>query len=267
MRLDTLAVGDFHQCGITSAAKAYCWGHNEYGQLGDGTHTDRTEPVPVLGGLSFSTISAGGNYTCGLTTVGAAYCWGRNDFGELGIGTTDTFTGGLGQTIPEVVAGGLRFSAVTAAGQTCALTATGTAYCWGINWFGEVGIGTKTPILEAGPTAPALVLGDLTLSGIAAGAGHTCATTETGTAYCWGANWQGQLGVARTDPFPGAGSLSPILVTGGFSFSTVVTGSQHTCGLDTDGVAHCWGQNHQGQLGNGSTTDGLIPTAVAGELR
>ena len=265
--LDTLAVGDFHQCGITSTAKAYCWGHNEYGQLGDGTYTDRTEPVPVLGDLSFSSISAGGNYTCGLTTLGAAYCWGRNDFGELGIGTNDTFTPGRGQTTPEASTGGLRFAALTAAGQTCALTEGGTAYCWGINWFGEVGIGTTTAILEPGPTNPALVLGDLTFVGIAAGAGHTCARTFTGMAYCWGANWQGQLGVARVDPFPGAGALSPVPVMGGLSFTTVVTGSQHTCGLDADGLAYCWGHNHEGQLGNGSTADGLIPIEVAGALK
>ena len=95
--LDTLAVGDFHQCGITSNAKAYCWGHNEHGQLGDGTFTDRPEPVPVLGDLAFSAISTGGNYTCGLTTAGTAYCWGRNIFGQLGIGTNDTFSGVLGR--------------------------------------------------------------------------------------------------------------------------------------------------------------------------
>jgi len=72
---------------------AYCWGYNAYGQLGDGTTTDRLVPTPVAGGLTFAAVSAGPivpfyGHTCGVTTSGTAYCWGDNFRGELGDGTT-----------------------------------------------------------------------------------------------------------------------------------------------------------------------------------
>jgi len=77
-----------HTCGIT-AAGAYCWGWNLKGQLGDGTTIQRSTPVPVAGGMSFTSVGAGGFHSCGLTAAGAAYCWGGNSRGQLGDGTTD----------------------------------------------------------------------------------------------------------------------------------------------------------------------------------
>ena len=94
----TVSVGggeaDSYACGITTGGAAYCWGSNMHGQLGDGTTTNRTSPVPVSGGLKFATVSAAldasGRYshTCGVTTEGATYCWGSNSKGQLGDGTT-----------------------------------------------------------------------------------------------------------------------------------------------------------------------------------
>ncbi len=74
---------------LTTMGAAYCWGYNNHGELGDGTTTQRTSPVAVLGGLTFATVSAGNVFTCGVTTGGAAYCWGHNESGELGDGTTN----------------------------------------------------------------------------------------------------------------------------------------------------------------------------------
>jgi alpha-tubulin suppressor-like RCC1 family protein len=80
---------NLNTCGVTTGNAAYCWGYNFYGQLGDGTKTDRTSPVAVAGGLGFTSVSTGGYHTCGLTTEGAAYCWGYNSVGQLGDGTTN----------------------------------------------------------------------------------------------------------------------------------------------------------------------------------
>jgi alpha-tubulin suppressor-like RCC1 family protein len=79
-----------HTCGVTTAGAAYCWGLNNFGQLGDNSTTNRTSPVAVTGGLSFAAVSAGGQHTCGVTTAGTAYCWGSNSSGQLGNGTTIT---------------------------------------------------------------------------------------------------------------------------------------------------------------------------------
>jgi len=74
-----------HTCGLTTGGAAYCWGRNNYGQVGDGTDSTRTNPEAVSGGLVFQAISAGEAHTCGLTAGGAAYCWGDNGAGELGV--------------------------------------------------------------------------------------------------------------------------------------------------------------------------------------
>ena len=80
LKFASISVGDHHTCGITARGKAYCWGANGYGKLGDGTtdSSDGNGPQRVIGGLKFTSISAGTDHTCGLTSRGAAYCWGRN---------------------------------------------------------------------------------------------------------------------------------------------------------------------------------------------
>src|SRR4051794_10448975 len=82
-----LSTGDAHACGVTTGNRAYCWGVNDYGRLGDGTTSERHTPVAVVGGLPFRQISAGVNHTCGVTTDFRAFCWGWNSGGQLGDGT------------------------------------------------------------------------------------------------------------------------------------------------------------------------------------
>ena len=94
----SLAAGEYHTCGITTTGAAYCWGRNDYGQLGDGTRTAQTAPVAVTGGLGFRSLSVGELFTCGVVAPlgtpgvqssqpGVLYCWGDNVFGQLGQGT------------------------------------------------------------------------------------------------------------------------------------------------------------------------------------
>ena len=134
--LAVLALGNSSQtsCGLTSAGAARCWGYNVFGQIGDGTTTNRSSPTTVSGGLTFTTMTVGGTQACGLTSAGAAHCWGYNSVGGLGDGTTTN------RLTPVVVSGGLTFSSVWA-GQyhTCALVAGGAPYCWG-NSYGTLGI-------------------------------------------------------------------------------------------------------------------------------
>lgn len=138
-RFAAISAGDSHTCGLTTGGAAWCWGLNQYGELGDGTTTMRLVPVPVSGGLGFASISAGG-HTCGVTPGGQAYCWGWNQFGQLGDGTTDS------RLTPVSVAGGLLFATVATGGgsHTCGVTPTGEAYCWGQNDYGVLGNGNTT---------------------------------------------------------------------------------------------------------------------------
>jgi hypothetical protein len=129
-----------HACGVTTAGEAYCWGNNEYGELGDGTLTERDIPVLVSGGHNWASVTAGGHHSCGVTTAGEAYCWGTNWFGQLGDGT-----GAIGtwHTSPVLVSGGLSWASVDGGNEhTCGVTTAGEVYCWGNNYYAELGIGT-----------------------------------------------------------------------------------------------------------------------------
>ena len=173
----SVGAGNIHTCGLTVTGNAYCWGFNDFGQLGDGSTTGSLTPVLVSGGIRFSSISTRGGHTCGVTPVGDVYCWGENFRGQLGDGTT------INRLTPVLVSGGLSFASVsTAFSETCGVTTGGDAYCWGENFFGQLGDGTTINRLTPVPVA-----GGLTFASLSTGA-TTCGVTTTGAAYCWGRN-------------------------------------------------------------------------------
>jgi len=254
--------------GLTPSGAVYAWGINGSGQLGDGTSTQRSSPVAVLGGLAFADIVTGvtGGTTCftvGLTTSGAAYAWGTNAKGQMGDGTTTT------RTSPTAVLGGLTFSKIfllndTAAngGTVFALTSSGTAYAWGSNGAGILGVGDTTP-----RSSPVAVLGGLSFvnifSVIANGGASAYFLTSSGALYATGSNSAGQLGDGTT-----TARSSPVAVIGGLSFIDVMGGVSETTtyGLTTSGSLYAWGYNANGQLGVNDTTSRSSPVAVVGGL-
>jgi alpha-tubulin suppressor-like RCC1 family protein len=249
-----VSAGAGYTCGVTPAGAAYCWGSNDSGALGNGTTTNSTAPVAVAGGLRFAALTAGQDFhTCGVTPAGAAYCWGLNIAGQLGNGTVTA----VDNPMPVAVSGGLTFAAVSAGGEnhTCGVTSAGAAYCWGANDWGQLGVGTTI----FGSTAPVAVAGGLTFAAVSAGFNHTCGLTPAGAVYCWGFNYDGELGNGTT-----ANSTAPVAVAGGLTFAAVSAGYRHTCGLTPAGVAYCWGSNSNGQLGVSNTTFSATPIAVAG---
>jgi hypothetical protein len=242
-------------CGVTTGSAGYCWGAGGSGQLGNGgTNQSVYDPVAVTGGLNFQSISAGGATTCGVTTAGAGYCWGNGGDGRLG-------NGGLNDSpSPVAVSGGLTFGAISVGiAHACGITTTGAAYCWGFNGGGELGDGTNNS-----SSVPVPISGGLSFTSIAAGDEVTCGvTTTTGAAYCWGFNNTGAVGDGTTTM-----RLVPTAVVGGLLFTTVDVAmvNGHACGVTTSGAAYCWGDNTNGQLGDGSTSQSSVPVAVSGGL-
>lgn len=185
----SVSAGDFHTCALDTTGKAWCWGSNSEGQVGDSTITNRNVPTAVKqGALSFVAVSAEINHSCALTSGGQAYCWGRNDNGQLGNNsTTDS-------RIPVAVQqpAGVTFVSINAGGEhTCARTLAGQAYCWGRNANGQLGDGTTTQRLT--PVAVSQGAGVAYLD-IAPDQTHTCALRDNGQTYCWGRNNFGQVG-------------------------------------------------------------------------
>jgi alpha-tubulin suppressor-like RCC1 family protein len=190
-----VAVGGAHTCAVTTTYKAFCWGYNNSGQLGNGSAASFSlTPVAVAGTLQFRQVSAGGSHTCAVTTSNKAYCWGYGRYGQIGDGKTYLrFT-------PRAVVGGLSFGRISAGGShTCGETTSDKAYCWGYNGVGQLGDGTlTTPRLT--PTA---VQGGLLFKQVAAGGSHTCGVDSGSRAWCWGGNGAGQLGNGTFgDPHP-----------------------------------------------------------------
>lgn len=147
-----------------------------------------------------------------------------------------------------VIAGGV---------DSCLLTPSGAAYCWGGNDQGQLGTGNV-----ARAAAPAAVAGDVHFASISPGLSHTCAIARDGASYCWGANDHGQLGNGSVAP-----STAPARVAGHWRFQTVQAGIAHSCALGGAGRIYCWGAGSSGELGNGHRSDASTPVPVAGRRR
>jgi alpha-tubulin suppressor-like RCC1 family protein len=195
---DSVTTGGWHTCALTTGGAAYCWGHNAFGEVGDGTVADRSRPTLVSGGASWLQLSAAWAQTCGVTQTGRMLCWGFNRQGQLGNGTTTN------TARPVPVSGSQVWTQVAAGdGSTCGVDGGGQMWCWGDNRYGQLGqpaSGTLTPA----PEAVTALNGPVSLA--SSGWLHTC-TIPVGSAFvCWGNDEAGQVGNG-TDRTVGALSI------------------------------------------------------------
>ncbi len=255
--------GGFSQtCAILKDGSLWCWGGNMYGEVGDGTTTNRPSPTKIDLGQTVTAVSANGVYTvgyvahtCALLADKTLRCWGDNQFGELGVGDANVHAS------PEVVA--LPNVAQVAVGglHTCAVDTSQNLYCWGYNG-GSTGDGTTTP----STTMPAMVMSSVVK--VACGAGHTCVIKTDGNLYCWGTNSDGEVGLGTMTDDVQPADTGIVSMSNGGALGTIleaVAGDEATCARSGIGV-FCWGNNQYGQLGIGSmgtTTNQDSPVALS----
>jgi len=244
-----VSAGEFHSCAVTSAGAVKCWGHNAFGEVGDGTTTDSAVPVGVVGlGSGVVAVSAGEFHSCAVTLAGAVKCWGFNAVGELGDGTTAQSVApvgvvGLGSGVVAVSAGGFH---------SCAVTSGGSVRCWGRNPNGELGDGTT---IDSAVPVGVVGLGSGVVA-VSASRSDSCAVTSLGAVKCWG---YGDLGAGASTQ-----SAVPVGVVGlGSGAVAVSAGGHHSCVRTSAGAVRCWGDNAQGELGVGATSESSVPVVVA----
>ncbi len=269
-----------HSCAVDSSNNVYCWGYNSHGQLGNNTNTASNRPVQVVGSTGTGTltgitqVSVGDYHSCARHNTGSIYCWGYNAYGQLGLNNTTQSNyprqvlgvGAVGilANIVEVAAGGSG-----SYGHSCALETSGKVLCWGYNDFGQIGDNStsqrNTPVYVVGESGAGHLTGIYKLA-LPNGGGsyrHSCALATSGEVYCFGSNYYGQLG--KGSSLDSQTQLKPTKVwqPGTVPFTSIAASSTHACGV-TGGMVYCWGYNGYGQLGDGTTNNRYVPTAVVG---
>lgn len=255
-----VVAGDNHTCALLNSGMAKCWGNNSAGQLGNG-NVGGIERIPVdvvadsQGALLLSNvggIASGGYHNCVFLEDGTAKCWGGNSSGQLGNGSTDS--SGVPVDVEEL--SGV-VAVVAGNGHICSLMDVGTIKCWGGNSNGQLGNGSNSN--SGVPVDVGGLEEGLSVAALTSGGSHTCIVAG-GKVKCWGYNRYGQLGVDTKFK-----SLVPIDVTSAFGqfskFEMVAAGSNYSCAV-IDGGVECWGDNSNGQLGDGSNTYRNTPVSV-----
>ncbi|XGC79866.1 hypothetical protein ACES2L_11050 [Bdellovibrio bacteriovorus] len=241
------AMGRTHACAITSDNALRCYGHNSFGQVGDGTNLYKETGVIIKPGTSFAQVAVGQNHTCAVTTLGALYCWGDNSKNQIG----DTTSTASNNPVAIDIANSY-LSVSAGANHTCAITTTNKLRCWGYNGFSNLGDGSNL-----NSSLPINIDAAENYSFVSAGSESTCAITADNYLKCWGRNANSQLGNGGS-----ATVTSPIAIDSSVKYKHVAMGSGHACGVTLAGVMKCWGANTAGQLGNNTTVAATTPIEI-----
>ena len=235
-------------CAVTTDGRVYCWGDNNFGQLGFVTGSGPVWPTAVPGVVGVSHLATGKNHACAILMDGTSICWGNSELGQAGDNTTvepPTFTRSI-ITAQNVTTG---------EGHTCFLLAEGTVKCMGIGYALGDGYNVQR-------TYPVATLGIEGATSLGAGIAHTCVVTSAGgtptVVKCWGANGGGALGNGTIS----TPSYSPVDVVGLSNAIQVTGGGFSSCALLRDASISCWGYNDYGQLGDGTTTVRTTPVPL-----
>lgn len=254
-----VGAGGGHSCAILDTG-AFCWGANDRGQLGNTSADDSVTPVavdfPRAAEPLMDRLDLGDEHSCALTRgTQNGWCWGRGNDGQLG-----WLTPPVSRNSPANVASGDYTSISAGFRHTCAVELSTQVFCWGTDDDEQLGNGAGT--IRRG--LPDQVAGAWTYSEVSAGQAHTCAISTDQELLCWGARSAGQSGRP-----PGSGGLSatPDPVGAGTEWVHVAAGAFHTCAIDMDRRAYCFGNNARGALGTGDTNPVDGPTPVSGPRR
>lgn len=243
-----VATGVNHTCAIHNS-QLYCFGANDYAQLGNGVSSPSPTLTPQTLGAAgeFSDIKVGSLHSCALRTDSTVACWGDNVYKQSQPGSAATTI-----STPTQVPSLTNITSLSlGSNHSCAVSASGIVSCWGNNTNGELGYS------GASASTPTAVSGNYLK--VSAGFTHTCAIGSTGgLVYCWGNNTYGQLGNNTTTSSP-----TPVTVSTISNAIEISSGANHTCAITTSNDLYCWGNSALGQLAITPSGNILTPQKIA----
>jgi len=266
--ISQVSLGDNFTCGLYEG-KAFCWGLNSSGQLGEAGPSTSVEPLAinttgVLAGKTIKMITAGANHACAIASDDLVYCWGSGSEGQLGNGSNANSSVPVAVSRTGVLSGKTILSVTAGSNHTCVIASDGFSYCWGLNTNGQLGnsstVSTNLPVATLRTSGP---LSGRTVKSIAAGGSQTCAITSIDSATCWGQNTNGQLGNNSITQRDVPVDVNTNGVLAGKTIKSISTGKFHTCAIASDDNGYCWGLNTNSGLGNGLTSQSTVPVAVS----
>ncbi len=250
-----VGAGDEHSCALRSDNTIWCWGRNQYSQLGENgaAFGIETSPVQMGSASDWLSLSVGSDHACGVRTSEEAWCWGRNTSGQLGNGTLVTSAAPVHF---NYISGSSSADITVSAGHdhSCAVQATGALVCAGSNASGQLGNGTNNSSSAPSYAGAGFVAAE-------AGTGHTCAIRSNGNIHCGGAGAAGQLGNGQL-----ANKNTMVFADGSGDWSALELGDSFSCGLRAGGSLWCWGFGIWGQIGDGQSASVLEPSQVGPSL-
>jgi len=246
-----LAAGSYHTLLLTPTGTVEAWGLNAEGQVGNGTTTDQHSPVAVSGlsGVTIAALVGGDEHSVALASNGTIYAWGYNGNGQIGDNTTTTRTSpvhlSISGTVTEIEAG---------YDHTLALKSDGTMWAWGSNSFGELGNGnsaqSKVPVQVSGISSGAAQL--------TAGNEDSFVLKNDGTLWVFGSNRNGQLGCGASSTYSNAQQVLAL----GRRGLMIACGTDHSLALTSTGTIYGWGDNSNGDIGDGTTSQRSLPISI-----
>jgi alpha-tubulin suppressor-like RCC1 family protein len=262
-----VAAGRTHSLALSSDGTVWAWGDNEYGELGDGNFIQSDSPVKVVGLSDITQIAAGSVWSLALRSDGTVWAWGNNLYNDLGPQVQDVYDN---RDVPVQVTG---LSGVTqiAAGGSFGMAIQTTVklgflrhslWTWGQETWGQVGNGQLTdPFSPGGVINPYQVTGIPAPAAIAAGTYSAMMVGTDGSVWGWGQDLFGNLGVGSGNGilYSPTQTLNP-----GSGIIQLAAGYDDVLGLRSDGTVVAWGNNSNGQLGDGTTTTRVTPVQVSG---